>query len=249
MVFVVIPFVCDECPRPCVPGHVPLGDRSAEEELVYLRGRLKNVTDNMYTLYESLLLGSGPYELKGSLYDSPAHIPLLFDHGCLRLQKEHHAPPCFEFEHDYYYRTMRGLDNLVKHFREECLLLALEPDSSLTVNNTRFNFIWVAGKYDLRGGLKQNTRLFMNQVQGPPRRDRVIQICALLCVLFSQVYFVRYMFLPWTKRTQMESHRISELLAQLPAEIDMHAIVAEMLLKSNGRNEDEDYVDLQDKKV
>ena len=133
----------------------------------------------------------------GSLYDSPAHTPLLFDHLCLRLPVEHHAPPCVDFDDDYYYRTMSGLDNLVRHFREECLLLALEPDAALTVNNTRFNFIWIAGKYDLRGGLWQNTHLYLNQVYGPPRRDRVIQICVLLCVLFSQAYFVRYLFLPW----------------------------------------------------
>jgi hypothetical protein len=40
------------------------------------------------------------------------------------------------------------------------------------------------------------------------------------------------------KRTRTESHRIAELLAQLPAEIDMHAIVAEMLLKNESQNDD-----------
>jgi len=42
----------------------------------------------------------------------------------------------------------------------------------------------------------------------------------------------------WFKRTRTESHRIAELLAQLPAEIDMHAIVTEMLLKSKHPDDD-----------
>ena len=39
------------------PGHVPLGDRTTEEELIYLRGRLHHVTEEMFFMYESLLLG------------------------------------------------------------------------------------------------------------------------------------------------------------------------------------------------
>jgi len=97
----------------------------------------------------------------GSLYDSPHHEPLLFDHLCLRHPVQHRAPPCVAFGHPFYYRTMFGLDNLIKHYREECVLLALEPDAQLTPANPRFQFIWESGKYDLRGGLRENTHIYL----------------------------------------------------------------------------------------
>jgi hypothetical protein len=125
------------------PGHMPLGNRTTAEERQYLRGRLHAVTEEMFASYENLLLGGGRFKLSGSLYSSPAHEPLLFDHGCLRLVAQHHTPPCVDFGHDSYYLTTFGLDNLVKAFRDECNLLALEPDTGLTLNNTRFKFIWV----------------------------------------------------------------------------------------------------------
>jgi len=210
--------------------HIPLGNRSDAEERLYLRARLHNTTEEMFALYESLLLGGGPFHLTGSLYHSPAHEPLLFDHTCLRLVSVHHTPPCVDFGHSHYYRTMFGLDNLIKHYREECVLMALEPDSALGTNNTRYQFIWDAGKYDLRGGLQTNTRIYLEDVQAPPARDQVIQICVLVLVLVAMVYFVRNIFLPWFQATNTEVHRIAELLAQLPAEIDMHAVISEHLL-------------------
>ena len=48
--------------------------------------------------------------------------------------------------------------------------------------------------------------------------------------MIGKVYAVRFVFAPWIKRTKTESHRIAELFAQLPAEIDMHAVIAEHLL-------------------
>ena len=212
------------------PGHVPLGNRTVVEEREYLRQKLHNTTERMYHLYENLLLGGGEYGLEGSLYTSQSHEPLLFDHICLRKASEHHAPPCVPFGHDYYYRTLFGLDNLIKHYREECLLLALEPVSSLGINNSHYRFIWEAGKYDLRGGLRDNTHLYMKDVRVPPARDQIIQICVLVIIMIGKLYVVRFVFLPWFKRTQTESHRIAELFAQLPAEIDMHAVIAEHLL-------------------
>jgi hypothetical protein len=120
-------------------------------------------------------------------------LPLLFDHTCMRLAGEHHAPPCAAFGHTYYYRTMFGLDNLVKHYREECLLLALEPRATLTPNNTRYQFVWEAGKYDLRGGLRTNTHLY----KPPPASDQLYQIAILVLLLLAEMYFVRYVFMPW----------------------------------------------------
>ena len=219
-------------------GHVPLGNRTVDEEREYLRQNLHNTTERMYVLYENLLLGGGQYDLKGSLYTSTAHEPILFDHLCLRKHDEHHAPPCLPFGHDYYYRTRFGLDNLIKHYREECLLLALEPVSALNVNNSHYKFIWEAGKFDLRGGLRDNTHLYMEDVRVPPARDRIIQICSLVIIMIGKVYTLRYVFLPWFKRTKEESHRIAELFAQLPAEIDMHAVIAEHLLMTSDQTND-----------
>jgi hypothetical protein len=174
-------------------GHLKLGNRTDEEEVEHLRVRLRNTTEEMFGLYENLLLGGGKYGLDGSLYTSAEHEPLLFDHTCMRLAAEHHAPPCVELGHEYYYQTMFGLDNLVKVYREECLLLALEPRATLTPNNTRYRFVWEAGKYDLRGGLRTNTHLY----KALPASDQPFQICFFVLILMAEAYFVRYLFLPW----------------------------------------------------
>lgn len=76
-------------------------------------------------------------------------------------------------------------------------------------------------------------------VKVPPKRDQIIQISSLVVIIVAKAYCLRYMFFPWFKITQTESHRIAELLAQLPAEIDMQAVIADQLLMK--REEDFDF--------
>ena len=78
-------------------------------------------------------------------------------------------------------------------------------------------------------GLQTLVQLFMAEAQAQPMVSSILQIVVVPVLFFGDILFVQRFFRPWVRRTMLESRRVAELLAQLPKEVSVEALVMEAM--------------------
>lgn len=146
---------------------------------------LRKATDDLEMNYNATVYGDATQGTEETLTTNEAHDSILFGSVCLRDD----AAKCLAPAHPWYPYTNFGLDTLMRKYLEELRMLMLEPESTHTVNNTHFNFIWSVGKGDLHEGLQQLLTLCEDDTLTDSEEAKTLQIAMLVVAFCMNVFF------------------------------------------------------------
>ena len=77
----------------------------------------------------------------------------------------------------------------------------------------------------MHDGLATSIQLYSDDASASPAVASALQIAVLPVLALVNILFLQRFFRPWLQRTMHESKRMAELLAQLPREVNVEALV------------------------
>ncbi|KAG2430818.1 hypothetical protein HXX76_009794 [Chlamydomonas incerta] len=147
--------------------------------------------------------------------------------GCLCELPEECQPP----DSPYYEVTRNGMDVLAKaqFLAVESLLNQIPPNASGGMNSTEFRFMWSTFETDVEGGVDALLGMYREHVQWAYQGVRAEQIILFVTGWVWAFIFTMLILRPFLRRAHQEMRRIAELLSQLPAEVDVETMVAQVV--------------------
>ena len=100
----------------------------------------------------------------------------------------------------------------------------------------RLDYIWNVGNNDLHEGMQQASAQYTNRVLATFQNVLNLHIVLFVMSWILVLFFVTLVIKPFIKRIQMESRRVAELLSQLPTDMDVEALVAQVLGRQTGQS-------------
>ncbi|KAI8475137.1 MAG: hypothetical protein J3K34DRAFT_517581 [Monoraphidium minutum] len=200
--------------------------------------------------YHSFLYGSSSLEGLGLsrsaenplAVDTPAlfqdeELARIFfrEKGCMRADQAE----CFPKGHKYYDVTHSGLDAMVNRFIQEVDLLLHDPPEAISIDSPRLEYIWQVGRKDLFEGMSTANEAFRHQVSGVFGNLRTLHVIVFAGSLALAAWVAVGAVRPFMRRNAKETRQIAELLSQLPAEMDVEALVATAVAGGEGGEDGE----------
>ncbi|GAB4816719.1 hypothetical protein N2152v2_003765 [Parachlorella kessleri] len=134
--------------------------------------------------------------------------------------------------------THNGLNHLVNMFLlNGYQLQTIRPAVDIGLGTPQFDFLWNVSSegQPLEDGLMRNTANFVSDGQGQMTVITILQVLTEVVGVLTALYVYFKMLLPFLQHSKRESRRVAELLAQLPAEMNV-----EYLVLSSTNQEEED---------
>ncbi|KAG2445087.1 hypothetical protein HYH02_008954 [Chlamydomonas schloesseri] len=146
---------------------------------------------------------------------------------CLCVLPEDCLPP----ESPYYEVTHNGMDVLAKaqFLAVESLLIQNAPDREAGMNSTEFRFMWTT-LTDVEGGMDVLMEMYLEHVHKAYEGVRMEAIILFVVGWVWAVIFLLLLLRPFLRRAHLEMRRIAELLSQLPPEVDVESMVAQVVI-------------------
>ena len=181
--------------------------------LNFTRAQLAAAADRMLSKHLDVLTGSKLPQTVNDIY---------FDSSCLRAdglcpsvtQDPALAPALY------------GLDSLIRAYVQAAQTLAALPAAQLSAAAPSFQFVYQVGPLDVRQGLQRVVSELDSTLSAALAVVSVTQY-ALIPFVLAGKSFGNFFLQPWLRLLLRESHRMAELLARLPREVDVEALVAQ----------------------
>ncbi|CAG9461054.1 unnamed protein product [Pedinophyceae sp. YPF-701] len=185
------------------------------------RRNLNETTSTFEGTWDGIIFGDASKGLDGDVIAASEFQSLLFDADqCLRAN----ASSCLATDHPFYEELNNGLDQAIRAVVNAANLLGnsalADPDVQARLDDPHFQLLWVAGLIDARDGLSTISKKFNKQAEA-----HIVEVEAIegalfgLGIIFIACYF--RILKPYTKSATEEGHYVSELLSQLPEEMDV----------------------------
>ena len=168
-----------------------------------------------------------PQRVQGSLLRNSAHDNLLFSPACLTS-----GDPCAAVGTDAAASARYGLYALLRWYGRSALALALLPPAQLASAGTaspELAYIWAVGQRDVAAGGAQLVSQYQSDVGQAPLFIEKLLVSLLVIVFCGSMAFQVYVFRPWMSTTLRESRVVAELLAQLPADVNVEGMLEDAL--------------------
>jgi hypothetical protein len=91
------------------------------------------------------------------------------------------------------------------------------------------------GNFDLHEGMQQAASQYSTRVLASFQKVLDLHIVLFVLSWTATFAFVVFIFKPFLRRVQAESRRVAELLSQLPADMDVEALVEQALGRRKGQ--------------
>lgn len=154
---------------------------------------------------------------------------------------------CYTIDHPFYRYTMNGLDAMLKQFFYSIESLLKQPDDAIDMQSTYFQYIYEVGSQDLYGGLYHLTDVYTAAIITAYSQTLMLHVAAFAMCCGLGFLFLVFIMRPNYQRTQHEARRVAELLSQLPPDLAVEALVAEVLQLKEGQTQ-QDKKDEQNRK-
>ncbi|WIA17635.1 hypothetical protein OEZ85_014441 [Tetradesmus obliquus] len=142
---------------------------------------------------------------------------------------------CYPVGHPFYDVSRNGLDAMATRFMQETQLLLADDPRDINVSNARLRYIWQLGRNDLFDGMQLADKTFRAGVEEIFAQVRVVHEAIFALSLIGAIALWLGLVRPTLRRAARETAQIAEMLSQLPPEMDVEGIIAQV-----GLGEDED---------
>lgn len=136
---------------------------------------------------------------------TPYQRSLLLDSRCLRPKTN----DCLSEEHPFRSQVYAGLDSLVKEYTARATALARLRNSSLSLGDRNFGFIWQIMPMDLNYGLNASTNGLLADAYILQNVETVLEGVSIAVLVFSLLFYYIRILRPFLKKTESENIRVS----------------------------------------
>ncbi|KAG2492488.1 hypothetical protein HYH03_009153 [Edaphochlamys debaryana] len=230
----------------------------SEENLAHITQRVADVrliSVQLRAAYYTLRMGVDAWRVAGPDVEvfpgvvnnglakaSPAMFQLFFGTGdCQRI-----TLPCPDEDYRYYQVTHSGVEAIM--FKNVLALRALADAAEgaaasvasgnstqlLGLESMEWDYIYNAGLNDLADGIVRISDLEKATVNGNFSTVVIMHVVLFILLVVVFAVFVFALLVPMLRRMKKEKRRITEMLSQLPTELDVMKLVAVALLGSAG---------------
>ena len=100
------------------------------------------------------------------------------------------------------------------------------------VTSPPWNMIFTLGQAEIEGGIVLLRNTYLTELNYQYKQGILLQIAQLVIAVVLAALFIFIMVLPFVRDAWVETRRIAELLAQLPAEIDVESLVSRTMVSA-----------------
>ena len=100
------------------------------------------------------------------------------------------------------------------------------------VTSPPFDMIFTLGQAEIEGGIVLLKKTYLTGINYQYQQSILLQIAQLVIAVVLAALFIIIMVLPFVRDAWVETRRIAELLAQLPAEIDVESLVSRTMVSA-----------------